>query len=81
MGNELIWNGETMQKCDAEAIWGFTAYMNADSGAEGLPSEIVTAIDLLKADGRQGTYKQVRDRRIVIVRDGKIYTTTGIRLQ
>ena len=80
-GNELIWNGETMQKCDAEAIWGFTAYMNADSGAEGLPSEIVTAIDLLKADGRQGTYKQVRDRRIVIVRNGKIYTTTGIRLQ
>ena len=79
-GNELIWNGETMQKCDAEAIWGFTAYMTADSGAEGLPSEIVTAIDLLKADGRQGTYKQVRDRRIVIVRNGRAYTTTGLLL-
>ncbi len=80
-GEELVWNGETMVKCDAEAIWGFTAYMTADSGAEGLPSEIVTAIDSLKATAPRGTYKQIRNRRIVIVRNGQMYTPTGIRLR
>ena len=79
-GEELVWNGETMVKCDAEAIWGFTAYMTADSGAEGLPSEVVTAVSSLPADARPATYKQVRDRRIVIVRNGHAYTTTGLRL-
>jgi len=55
--------------------------MTADSGAEGLPSEIVTAIDPLKATAPQGTCKQIRDRRIVIVRNGQIYTTTGVLLR
>ena len=79
-GNELVWNGQTMVKCDAEAIWGFTAYMTADSGAEGLPSEIVTALTAPTTDSPFGTRKQVRDRRIVIVRNGRTYTTTGLRL-
>ena len=80
-GNELVWNGETMVKSEEEAIWGFTAYMSADSGAEGLPSDIAIGIADITSQGQRGIYKQVRDRRIVIVRDGKIYTTTGIRLQ
>ena len=80
-GNELVWNGETMVKSEEEAIWGFTAYMSADSGAEGLPADIAISIADITNQGQRGIYKQVRDRRIVIVRDGKIYTTTGIRLQ
>ena len=79
-GNELVWNGETMVKCDAEAIWGFTAYMTADSGAEGLPAELVNGIDNLANEKQRGTYKQVRDRRVVIVRNGRTYTTTGLLL-
>ncbi|MBQ8050084.1 MAG: sulfatase-like hydrolase/transferase [Bacteroidaceae bacterium] len=56
-GEELVWNGETMVKAADEVIWGFTAYMTADSGAEGLPSDIVIGIkDIRQAADASGIY-------------------------
>ena len=80
-GNELVWNGETMEKATDEVIWGFTAYMPADSGAEGLPADLAIGISNLTNQNNRGTYKMIRDGHIYIIRNGQQYTPTGIRMQ
>ena len=70
-GQELVWNGETMQKCDEEVIWGFTAFMPLDSGAEGLPFDIVDGIkDVRQSAGSTVDVYDLSGRKVQTMKKG-----------
>ena len=70
-GQELEWTGEGMKKSEEEVIWGFTAYMTADSGAEGLPVGYADAIKGITADkGAQNAIYDLSGRRVQSLKSG-----------